>query len=485
MEKIARRDSFNLKALEDAAYAFGQNFKIGHACKYIRRMEKLVGNDAGGLALIAQAWGHAYRSDEALNFLHKSVSAKSTPAESHLAMATLFEKDGQLDEAADALRNYLSARPNDMAGLRLEALIHRRNGDSEKAFDIYLNLENRLQNSEPMLAAQVYNEWANLLDRDGDYEAAFGYLLKSKELLKKQPDYSKQYKLGEFLDQRYDYFLNSLDAGTVHQWLSAEGEEDGGNVYLTGCPRSGTTLIEKILDAHPEIVSADELAVFPRVIVSRILEKCAGKMDYFDAAAVDQLPRNFLKRQSRDYFRSLEAAMNEPINGRVLIDKNPSNTAQVPILAKVLPSSRILYAMRDPRDVVISSLFCWLDLNTVSSHFLTTEDTVKRVVKEHDSWQRIKRLLPEGRWCETRYENTIQNPMAESCRILDWLNLTWNDSVKDYRSMAERRGVSSPTYAEVTQPVYQGAVGRWKNYSKVLEGYEEAFEPILEVLDYQ
>lgn len=177
--------------------------------------------------------------------------------------------------------------------------------------------------------------------------------------------------------------------------------------------------------------------------------------------------------------------MNEEIGSRILIDKNPSTTFLIPAYQRLSPRNRILYALRDPRDIAVSCFFRWLPLNSVSVRYHSLEETCKRTAEELGCWQSLREKLPENSWHETRYEDTVTDYTEECRKVLQWMGLPWDDSVSGYRGHMEKRGVNSPTYEAVTQPIYSGAMGRWKNYEEFLAPHMPILEPTLEALDYR
>ena len=119
---------------------------------------------------------------------------------------------------------------------------------------------------------------------------------------------------------------------------------------LGGHPRSGTTLLEQVLDAHPDIVSAEETrdilhddAYGPLLRGHPMTPPCMRRSTTADAGALQQSRQN--------YFRAMELFLGQPIAGRLLIDKNPSYTFLIPALIRIFPEIKLLIALRDPRDV--------------------------------------------------------------------------------------------------------------------------------------
>ena len=172
----------------------------------------------------------------------------------------------------------------------------------------------------------------------------------------------------------------NINLELLERW-SAAGRElaplAGGLALLTSHPRSGTTLLEQVLDSHPDAISADELQIMPEMVYVPLGRK-ANSPDPVPQV-LDRTPLDDLNLVRQAYWTSMEGALREPIAGRLLIDKNPELTMLLPLVARVFPEMKIVFALRDPRDVVISCFMQQLPLNPVSVHYLTLEGTANEV----------------------------------------------------------------------------------------------------------
>ncbi|MGB0774831.1 MAG: tetratricopeptide repeat-containing sulfotransferase family protein [Akkermansiaceae bacterium] len=473
-ERAAKRQPHNIMALTDAARAFGQRYEIEKAAQYVERMLILGKRNPQVRILAGQTLRMIHRADEAIpHFKAATVIGKTNP-DVHIEYAVLLERRGDLSEALDQTERYLSYEQENLEATLLKARIIRRMGRECDAKDIYQSISENSRCSH-FTRAQALNEWANLEDSQGDHDGAWEKLRLSKSLISELPE-SKQASARSVSERAALHHLtDSITREHFTKWASREATIDQRSLLLTGCPRSGTTLIEKILDAHPEIISADELGAFSNFILPGLVNGKRDTQGFFNADTLDRLPPVRAKREEKRYFRYLQDALNEKIGNRILVDKNPSVTFTIPVHQYVWPNNKILYALRDPRDVALSCFFRWLPINSMSVRFHSLEDTCKRTAEELECWLRLREILPEDSWHETRYENTIADYTNESSQILKWMNLGWHDSMTNYRTHMAKRGVNSPTYEAVTQPIYKKAQGRWENY-------QQHFEPVIEQL---
>jgi tetratricopeptide (TPR) repeat protein len=482
-ERAVKRQPNNLMALTDAARAFGQRYEIKKAQKLVDRMLMLAGDNPQIQLLAGQTKRMIYRVDDALPLLEKAACASQISPEAHLELAVLYERRHRLDEALEQVEKFLHQEPNNPEATLLKARIHRRNGDAEQASHMYEEISSRT-GCLSTTKAEALNEWANVLDSQHDYQTAMEKLAESKQILIGLPETNSAQKRSDQEHRWLNHLTDSVTPAHFKNWNERESPNTPESILLTGCPRSGTTLIEKILDAHPSIISADELSAFTQYILPGLVKGKRDSEGFFDADVLDRLPAFRLKKQEQRYTQYLQEAMNEVIGDRILIDKNPSTTFLIPAYQRIWPRNRILYALRDPRDIAISCFFRWLPTNSVSVRYQTLEDTCRRPAEELETWLKLREMLPENIWHETRYEDTVANHIQESQKVLEWMGLPWDDSISDYRSHMEKRGVNSPTYAAVTQPIYTGALDRWKHYEEHLAPYMSILDPCMQALGY-
>jgi hypothetical protein len=250
---------------------------------------------------------------------------------------------------------------------------------------------------------------------------------------------------------------------------------------LTGHPRSGTTLLEQVIDSHPDVVSAEETEIFYNEAYGPLLQ---GHLD--DTAmylALSHARPDRLLQARQNYFRAMELSLGQPVAGRLLIDKNPSYTFLIPAFVRIFPETKFLIALRDPRDVVLSCFMQNIPLNQVGAAYLSLGSAAEEYAALMQTWQAIKPRL-RNPWLEVRYEDMVADLESVARKTLDFLGVAWDARVLGFDEHARQKMVRSPTYADVTQPVYKRAVGRWRNYQKYLEPHLKKLEPFVKAFGY-
>jgi tetratricopeptide (TPR) repeat protein len=258
------------------------------------------------------------------------------------------------------------------------------------------------------------------------------------------------------------------DAEDVARWDHAGApSREASPVFIVAFPRSGTTLLEQVLDAHPRLRSMDEQPYLQEAL-ARLNRPPAS----YPSAMASLTPTEL--DEARAHYWSLVAQRVRLQPGEQLIDKNPLNILRLPAIARLFPHARIVLAIRHPCDVLLSCYmqhfraeFAWhcRDLPTLALAYRRTIDY----------WYAQAALLAPA-VLEIRYETLVREFEPEVRRLASFLDLPWSDALLEPGAHAQRKGfISTPSYAQVLAPVHDRSIERWRRYA----GY---FSPVLEEL---
>lgn len=247
-------------------------------------------------------------------------------------------------------------------------------------------------------------------------------------------------------------------------------------VFLVGFVRSGTTWLDQILSSHPDIAVMEEHDHF--VDASRDLVIADGELDRIGALSDAQI-----NAYRNAYWRRAEAVLKDDIARPLIIDKAPLNTAQLPLIARLFPEARIIFALRDPRDCVMSAFQQYFQLNVGMAYFLDMQTSAvfyDKVMTIGELTRRKSNLV----FHEVRYERVVENFDAEVAAVLNFLGVEWDDSVRDYRETAKRRAVNTPSLRQVIQKPYATSIGKWRNYRDGMASALPVLAPWVEKFGY-
>lgn len=165
------------------------------------------------------------------------------------------------------------------------------------------------------------------------------------------------------------------------------------------------------------------------------------------------------------------------------LDKNPAMNLLIPAMKRIFPELKLVVALRDPRDVVVSCFLRYLPINPVSVCFLTLERTADRYRLDLDAWLKMREMT--GDWVEVRYENVVADLPREARRTLSALEVPWDESILEYRTRAATKPVRSPSYEEISRPLFTTSIGRWQNYQRQMAPVLSALDPLVAALGYE
>ncbi|BEU99597.1 tetratricopeptide repeat-containing sulfotransferase family protein [Novosphingobium olei] len=233
-------------------------------------------------------------------------------------------------------------------------------------------------------------------------------------------------------------------------------------IFIVGMPRTGTTLVDRILSSHPDVESAGELQAMPLAVKQAAATRSRMVLDpetVLAAARADlgAIGRAYLDR-ARPHLRS---------DAGRFIDKFPGNFQYVGLIARALPKAKIVCLRRNPMDTVLSN---FRNLFAISSRYYDYSYDLLDTAAYYARFDRLmafwREALP-GRVLELSYESLVADQEGESRRLLAHCGLDWSDACLSFHT--NRAPVSTPSAAQVRRPIYAESVARWKRHAEVLE----------------
>jgi tetratricopeptide (TPR) repeat protein len=480
LERANRLDPANVNILLNLGHAHGLHFKYDLAQKCFERAIRLSGNKASVLAaagLRAHGFGNFAMAEHYYDLARQQADV---PPEALVRLAEINERMSCLEKADELAGEALKKQPGFPDALLLRARLLRQRRQFEQAETILTNFPD---SADCNTRARALYELGGIFDRQERYDEAMTAFLRVKALLK--PFASRMIQERHILRERLRQLRGSVTPGILRQWQS-EGEKLEPKVplvVLCGHPRSGTTLLEQVLDAHPKVTSAEETDIFHNEAYLFLRRGNSDEIPMISPLA--SASTEMLRKSRRNYVSAVEAFTGQTLNGRLLIDKNPSLTYLIPAIARIFPEARFLVALRDPRDVCLS---CFMQpfapVAQTSSAYLTLEDTVNEYVELMTMYKEMAAMMVNP-CLEVRYEDLVNDLETKAKDSLRFLQLDWDESVLKFDAHARQKIVRSPTYADVKQPVFKRAVGRWQHYEKYLGSHLPKLIPFLKAFGYE
>jgi len=462
----------------------------------------LPGADANlALCLIGLA-----RDDEAIAALQRALQLEPENLEARVNLAGAQRRVGQLESAAANYREAIAANPRlvpALTGLATVLRLQRRTGEATQACDRALALDPQLTAALAILAEVHADEgrfaaaealyrrcialepnavtaWAGLAqlrrmtaddadwlqgaqrladgglparqelqlrhalgkycDDVGNYDAAFGHYQRANALARRcGPVHDRG-----ALTRAVDHVVESLDAGWISR-MQGSGRDSARPVFIVGMLRSGTTLAEQILASHGAVHGAGELSYWGKAWTA------LGTAP--DAVALQRLADAYLARLAG---LSQEAQR--------VIDKMPTNFLVLGLIAAALPRARFIHLRRNPLDTCLSIYFQHFEAANTYTNDLG--DLAHYTLEYRRLMRHWATILPAGAVLDIDYEDLVADVETAARRMVEFIGLPWDPQCLEFHRSS--RSVVTASRWQVRQPIYRGAVDRWRHYEKFI-----------------
>lgn len=446
------------------------------------RLLRHLGRDADALAPLARAAELALahleaqlesartlvslaRFDEAEAAYLRTIGAHPQAVAAYLELGIVLERGNRLDALAELLRQADAEGVTSEALTYLRAVALRREGKLEEALALAKTVPAGV---EPVRRARLIGRLADALD---DTQTAFAAFEEMNRLtLRAHPDArlrAAQYR------RQVASIADMVDERWYASWRAAEPSRSRpAPVFLVGFPRSGTTLLDTLLMGHPDVRVLEEVPLLEQV---KTALGDFSRLPSLETAAVDRLRAL--------YFSELDKHV--PAGDGLVVDKLPLNLVGAPLIHRIFPDARFIFAQRHPCDAVLSCFMQDFQVNEAMASFLDLGDAAGLYDGVMGLWDRCTRVFPLSVH-NVRYEGIVEKVEPEMRSLLTFLDLPWDDRILDHQETAAGRGrILAPSYDQVTEGIYSGASGRWERYRHSIEGILPVLQPWAESMGYR
>lgn len=439
----------------------------GNALSLVRRFEDAMKHLERALAIkpdMPDAWlnlgrtlnlaGQGERAlkcfDRLLKLRPDSQAAKSGISRAYLSL-------GRTKEAENTARELIAAAPGTSTGYVNLTNAVKFKQDAPEIAQVEALIASKDTNSKELRGLQFAA--AKMYDDVGRYDDAFRYFdLANKSAAGK---YDAKAIETSYADLKKTYTRKFFDEN-ANSGLDSERP-----VFIVGMPRSGTTLTETIIGAHPLAHAAGELET---------IKRCEREMAdlVFRDEGVQKNARTLswvgVEVLAQRYLDAIDAKTRNAGATRIT-DKMPHNFQAVGFIATLFPKARIIHTKRSPFDTCLS---IWQqNFNDAHSYARNLADLGHHYAHYLQLMQHWREVLP-GRLLEIEYEDLVENQEEVSRKLIDFVGLPWDDAC--LRPQDVKRTVLTASVWQVRQPVYKRSAGRWKNYERHLGPLRDALK---------
>lgn len=358
---------------------------------------------------------------------------------------------GKIDQASQLADQALKIDPNhaDLHFFRSHLKRHSQEHNHIKA--LQLALQQRF--SKPVHHAKTFYALAKEYEDCQAYSESFVARKQGAQIYRQ----SMQYDLSSDLQ-----FMQAIEDSYTTEFLqqAATGHNTQEPIFIVGLPRSGTTLLERIISSHSEVISAGELTNFNRCMLEGIQQLNLSPQLSRTQMVTESVAIDF-KALGQNYLNSTR-----PISGQTprFIDKFPQNAQYIGLIHRALPQAKILILERHPLDVcyaVYKQMFTDIyqfsyDLDELAQYYIQHQ-------KLMNHWQAS---LPDV-VKTVRYENLVNDLAAEAQQVIQFCALAWQDQCLNFHQ--NKQASTTASASQVRQKIYSTSVGLWKNYENELK----------------
>lgn len=487
LAKIASRRGQNKEAHELANRAFALTpLKLERPQETAEAFERAISLAPNfpqahfGLGYVRIGLGELEAAEQSFR---NAVQIDPNYAEAWAQLAEIASRHGQFKEAHKLADRALSLKPNLHLAMQnhvATALVER---DFERAEFWLSNKLLKDPSLSPLDRAVAKGSLGDLRHAQHRYEEAFAAY--SQSAAEKYAIYAPTfeprggrtvYSHGEWL---VEYFGNveTADWSVRTRKTLPPDSRDGarGHAFLVGFPRSGTTLLENILASHPQIVALEERGTLDDAFLAFMPD--IGKRD-----RLAQITPAQIEEQRALYWRNVRRH-GAQVEGKLLVDKYPLNTIQLPIIARLFPDAHILFAIRDPRDIVLSCFRRNFWMNPYVFEFLSLERAARyyAIVMQ---LREIYRQKLELDWLDLRLEDLVRDFEGTARAACAFLGVDWDVRMQNFAENAKKRSISTPSAPQVVRGINSEGIGVWRNYRTHMEPVLPTLAPWIEKFGY-
>ena len=289
------------------------------------------------------------------------------------------------------------------------------------------------------------------------YNEAFKFFEISNNITK--DTYEDKFKKDNYIklvNTRMDFFSNIKSKIYKDKTLNYDNSDDP--IFLIGFPRSGTTLLDTILRTHDSIEVIEEKPLIQNLIndINVHIKGNFSNLSKIDDRAIKKIRLSYFKRREKFL----------PTNKKkIYIDKFPLNIIYIAEINHIFPNAKYILALRNPYDAVLSCFMQSFEPNDAMSNFYNLKDASNFYDMVMSLWTKYLEIL-DLKTHVIKYEEIVNNFEPSISKLINFLNLKWNNDLKEFNKTADKRNmINTPSYNQVNKPLYTDSIERWKNYS--------------------
>jgi tetratricopeptide (TPR) repeat protein len=460
LERAIALDPENGEYLAFMAQALLDQGRLGEAGEQALAAWRKSEKHAGALRLLGGIFHSVGRYDFSVLAYQKSIERENNDAASFYGLGVSLALCGRIVEAREAYRQAIERDPGHVKAWPALSKI-RQAREEDNHVGRLAELARKTRN--PWLAINVYHGWAKELDDLGNYREAFAVLEEGKNRLRTLCPHDP------FLGARRVTELCDFYSSLAVEPNNSGGYHDDAPIFVVGMPRTGTTVVERILTNHPDVTTIGERPQFSLLLKTLCEHSAAG------IVGGEALGRAWASLELRElgerYVHSVKYLSGD---AERFVDKLPLNILYAGVIMLALPNARVVCLVRDPCDTVIGNYRQVFEYATgVYAWSLDLEAAARFVVAFSKLVDVLKRQFPK-RFHTVDYDSLVTAPRELAPEMFGFCGLEWSES---YLSIHENPlPIGSASTSQVQEPIHERFTRRSRNYAFCLDGVKSIFD---------
>ncbi|MDC3113842.1 sulfotransferase [Gammaproteobacteria bacterium] len=428
--------------------------KLEKSKKAFKNLIKLDPYNLEALVALGTIYVKLADYDEGIKTYQKVLSLKNNNPRVYLSMGHALKTVGRRKECEDAYHKAINLYPLCGEGYWSLANLKTYKFSEAQILQMENSLDDKIQEQEKI---QMFFALGKAYESKGDYKKSFTFYEKGNWMQRKIVDYNAQENANN-IDSIIDFFQKNKSKIDFNSGYKAQDP-----IFILGLPRAGSTLLEQILSSHSCIEGTQELHNI--MTIGRRIKSLNNSENYLNNLL--ELDSKSIKMYGKMFIDETMWARNEK---ELFIDKMPNNFPHIGLIKMILPNAKIIDARRNPMDGCFS---CFKQYFAKGQHFTYDLDDIARYYKDYlrlmDFWNKF---FP-GSIHTVLYEDVINNSEEEVRKMLNYLQLPFQESCMDFYKSS--RPVKTASSEQVRQPIYKSALNYWKNFENDLSVLSKHF----------
>ncbi|WP_339670796.1 sulfotransferase [Dasania marina] len=395
--------------------------------------------------------------DSYLNCCEKLTTLIPNNANMLANLSEALRYTGDYSQAETTVNKALALAPGNATMLYNRSHIRKQSKDHNHIEPLKTALSQQPASQHQM---QLCYALAKELEDIGDYQQAFSYLKRGSQIRKNNSNYTVDSDIATMAQIQATFSRDNFNSFTT-------GHKTEEPLFIMGLPRTGTTLLERIIASHSDVFAAGELQNFSGVLIKALIQQNPGiKLNKQQSVQL----ANELNWQAlgKSYLASTRPRTG---HSKHFIDKMPINYLYLGLIAQALPQAKIILLQRHPLDA------CYAIYKTLFAQVYPYSYCLQDLGNYYVAWHK---LMTHWQQCRPdnlitiQYENLVHNTEATTRELLQFCKLPWQQQCLNFHTL--KTSVATASASQVRQPIYSSSIGKWKHV-------EDELAPLIDILN--